>query len=38
MFDKATPRPWAWEWDSGTNNITIFQHREDLHCVEVAEV
>lgn len=37
-YEKATPRPWAWEWDSGTNNITIFQPSENLHCVEVAEV
>ena len=37
-YDKATPRPWAWEWDSGSNNITIYQPSEALHCCEVAEV
>ncbi len=36
-YDKATPRPWAWEWDA-ENNITIFQPSENLHCVEVAQV
>lgn len=36
-YEKATPRPWAWEWDS-ENNITIFQPSEKLNCVEVAQV
>lgn len=36
-YDKATPRPWAWEWDA-ENNITIFQPSDKLHCVEVAQV
>ena len=35
---KATPRPWAWEWDEGSNNITIFQPSQALHCCETGEV
>jgi len=37
MFDKATPRPWRWEWDS-ENNITIYEPSDALNCVEVAQV
>jgi hypothetical protein len=35
--EKATPRPWAWEWDC-ENNITIFQPSLGLHSVEIASV
>ncbi len=35
--DKATKRPWAWEWDS-LNMISIYQPTEGLHPIVVAEV
>lgn len=36
--ETATPRPWAWEWNEGSESITIFQPSDKLHCIEVGEV
>ena len=37
-YEKATPRPWAWEWDEGTGNITIYQPTDALHSTEIGEI